>query len=436
MCRAPPFRQRGGPCGATQLACGDSVRTTRMRRLWSFSLLMSTQLCTQAGAQKPQASLDGEFQKAKQEARYSLTSRQQGSLAQLVHFTLEKPGFTEETERVCLEDLVRVADQLFTGMAPDSVLSSMWSTDDGVSPHEVASLRERLSESLSNSFEGEASCAQAGLDEEQQRVTLKRISSALTRACQLGNSANFKVMESAADQILRFLSPSVEYSNFMMALLMLLAAAGAFVLTDSLLSGLLLGRSLMGRTTVRAGRKRVPCQCRMCEGYVERGRSIGQGGFGQVYLCKVMDDVVDRRTRKRSSSGKAYVVKMIPVDLEHDLNVLQDALDEAKNLITLQHPHIVRYHDVFVHRDDEASKRLVDGDHSDDNSEGSNSSTAEDSRSAPAESGSRGGKRGVVRAVWNLLRTLTAMMLATGRPKASRKDSDESEPSGSRSVHV
>src|SRR3546814_16378568 len=42
---------------------------------------------------------------------------------------------------------------------------------------------------------------------------------------------------------------------------------------------------------------------------------------------------------------------MIPVDLEKNVNVLQDALDEAKLLIELRHPNIVEYSDVFIHRD-------------------------------------------------------------------------------------
>lgn len=35
----------------------------------------------------------------------------------------------------------------------------------------------------------------------------------------------------------------------------------------------------------------------------------------------------------------------------HPLIALRYFQDEAKNLISLQHPHIVKYHDVFVHRD-------------------------------------------------------------------------------------
>jgi hypothetical protein len=33
---------------------------------------------------------------------------------------------------------------------------------------------------------------------------------------------------------------------------------------------------------------------------------------------------------------------MIKADFEKDVTVLQDALDEAKNLLSLEHPHIVR----------------------------------------------------------------------------------------------
>jgi serine/threonine protein kinase len=44
------------------------------------------------------------------------------------------------------------------------------------------------------------------------------------------------------------------------------------------------------------------------------------------------------------------VLKMINVDLERDVNLLQDALTEAKHLIQLRHKHIVGIEDVFIHR--------------------------------------------------------------------------------------
>lgn len=45
------------------------------------------------------------------------------------------------------------------------------------------------------------------------------------------------------------------------------------------------------------------------------------------------------------------MAKLVPVDITHNLNDVQSALDEARTLLLLQHPHVVRFHDVFVHRD-------------------------------------------------------------------------------------
>ena len=50
-------------------------------------------------------------------------------------------------------------------------------------------------------------------------------------------------------------------------------------------------------------------------------------------------------------------MKMIRANFSYDVNVLQDALEEAKNLLSLRHQHIVKYLDVFVHRDNRALRR-------------------------------------------------------------------------------
>ena len=49
----------------------------------------------------------------------------------------------------------------------------------------------------------------------------------------------------------------------------------------------------------------------------------------------------------KGDKGKR-VLKMILVD---DMSAIQEALDEAKKLITLRHPNIVRYIDVFLHQE-------------------------------------------------------------------------------------
>jgi len=242
----------------------------------------------------------------------------------------------------------------------------------------------------------------------------RRVASALVRAASQGRSANFKVTESAADQLLRFLTPNsvqalVEAGGPCGSLVALLTGIALTALVSAVVADALIHR-LLGGTAHARHRKRDllsryllrrqqgggagdeddevggdsllagygDCACRLCSGDVHRGESIGKGGFGEVFLChlKGEKDVAGHGASAPSAAANGgsdsgegadlaatseeerdgrqrcrHVVKMIRADFERDVTVLQDALDEAKNLLSLEHDHIVRYTDVFVHRD-------------------------------------------------------------------------------------
>jgi len=253
-----------------------------------------------------------------------------------------------------------------------------------------------------------------GWDSAAQRRMARRVASALVRAASQGRSANFKVTESAADQLLRFLTPNsvqalVEAGGPCGSLVALLTGIALTALVSAVVADALIHR-LLGGTAHARHRKRDllsryllrrqqgggagdeddevggdsllagygDCACRLCSGDVHRGESIGKGGFGEVFLCHLKGgknvaghgasapsaaanggsdsgegaDLAATSEEERDGRQRCrHVVKMIRADFERDVTVLQDALDEAKNLLSLEHDHIVRYTDVFVHRD-------------------------------------------------------------------------------------
>ena len=56
---------------------------------------------------------------------------------------------------------------------------------------------------------------------------------------------------------------------------------------------------------------------------------IGEGAFGTVHRCRDVE------------KNESCVVKMIKVNIEFDVNELQEALDEAKHLISSSRTHRV-----------------------------------------------------------------------------------------------
>ena len=81
-------------------------------------------------------------------------------------------------------------------------------------------------------------------------------------------------------------------------------------------------------------------------GYVELADSTelsaGRGAFGKVFRC--------------SMQGEPCVMKQIPVQANSFQQVMR-TLDEARYLMRLTHPNIVKYHDVFGHQVERIKKK-------------------------------------------------------------------------------
>ena len=160
----------------------------------------------------------------------------------------------------------------------------MWSSDDGIARPEAEQLLTDLTRQLADTpltrmdTRESSACLVAGWAEEDQRIALRRMATALIRACLHGRTANFKVTESIADQIFRVFIGS-EHTNLGLIIVFALASAGLIVVADWLVLSRLLSPI--------SSSNRVPCQCRMCLETVVKGPVIGEGGFGQVFRCAV-----------------------------------------------------------------------------------------------------------------------------------------------------
>ena len=245
---------------------------------------------------------------------FSLSPGQHRSLASILELTQE--GGDDSEEGCDSITLVRDADQAFTREASEGDRGSMWSVDEGLDADGVAELRRRVATRLK--AEDGGACGDRG-GELRLRAAL-----ALANTCLVGRSANFKVEESVADQFLSLMGPYVYVG---VGSVLVLALGGALAFFDAFVVSRLLGPK---------GRKRVPCACPICEKKLELREKIGEGGFGSVWRC---------------GSPRGVVLKLVRVDLEHDVNTLKNVLDEARHLQELRHEHIVAYYDTFVHRD-------------------------------------------------------------------------------------
>eukprot|EP00753_Platysulcus_tardus_P004757 PLAT12668.1.p1 GENE.PLAT12668.1~~PLAT12668.1.p1 ORF type:complete len:452 (-),score=147.06 PLAT12668.1:31-1386(-) len=96
-----------------------------------------------------------------------------------------------------------------------------------------------------------------------------------------------------------------------------------------------LGGLFMWTLGVRPG-----CRCPLCMHDYRIRAPLGKGGFGSVFLAE------------HSSSERAVVLKMVAVE---DLNDANESQEEAKKLRLLQHKHIVRYKDDFLHSQQQLS---------------------------------------------------------------------------------
>ena len=61
------------------------------------------------------------------------------------------------------------------------------------------------------------------------------------------------------------------------------------------------------------------------------GPQLGKGGMGTVYRAQDLRD-----------GGRTCAVKMLRSELTHDVRVRRRFVDEAKSLLRLDHPNIVR----------------------------------------------------------------------------------------------
>ena len=109
----------------------------------------------------------------------------------------------------------------------------------------------------------------------------------------------------------------------------------------SYISGLafLIGSVIAGCRLYRrqqlALRSTEPCTCASCRGQYRIRKELGSGGYGRAHLVM--------------RQGKPYVLKVVGCDSINEANA---ALTEAACLQRLNHPHVVRFEDVFLHRHD------------------------------------------------------------------------------------
>lgn len=80
---------------------------------------------------------------------------------------------------------------------------------------------------------------------------------------------------------------------------------------------------------------------RLLNGRYRLGPPLGRGGMGEVY-----------RAEDLRNGGMPCAVKMLRAELTHDPRVRRRFFDEAKSLLRLDHPNIVRAFDFFCDGDD------------------------------------------------------------------------------------
>lgn len=343
-CRAAPSvlaPETAGPSAASDArvaqCCGRpcSIRRKRSRTVrsswrglypqpWKLLLVAALRVsCADDGTQQPAPV-----------PTYSLTEYQHSNLAQLVQYTMQigaghdsgqmfvvegaSPSEAEQEER-CLYDLAQMVDRIFTHYTPAEVRQKMWDSDLGISQTEADKILTQVQERIGQ-ISPRNSCK--GYVLSQQQEAANRMAYVLTRALQKGRSLNFQMHETLPDVMLAWFG---NYRTIGFSVLLMLAITGALLTAERYIF-----RKVFGP-------REVPCQCLLCLGDIVLQEQIGEGGFGEVFKCR--------------SGNELLVTKMIPVDLEKNVNVLQDALDEAKLLIELRHPNIVEYKDVFIHRD-------------------------------------------------------------------------------------
>ena len=100
-----------------------------------------------------------------------------------------------------------------------------------------------------------------------------------------------------------------------------------------LIGGLIAGCTVYKKQ--QSKRNLDPCTCAECRGLYQFRREIGTGGYGSANLVV--------------RQGRPYVLKKVGCDSINEANA---ALAEAACLQRLNHPNVVRFEDVFLHRHD------------------------------------------------------------------------------------
>eukprot|EP00808_Paulinella_micropora_P003782 g38010.t1 len=289
---------------------------------------------------------------------FTLSPALRQQLAEVINiaFDADHAEVEDSEHEQCLFEIVSLVDARFTATAPASLKQHLWTADTGCEKAESDRLSDSLRRQLLPSREPKAeqkveqqkiehhselppsrpvksielssmqSCAYLSDDEYSDLVA--RAITALTKACLPGRTA-FLTSNSVPDRVLSMIFPG-QWSTVGFVGILCIAAASTILSLCLALQRLLVWR------------KKVPCQCRLCKGFVEVLDRIGEGGYGDVYMCR-------QRSYRGTKSEKA-VIKIIEVDTQHNINDIQDAMDEAIHLVRLKHPNVVSYKDAFIHR--------------------------------------------------------------------------------------
>ncbi|GAB5367042.1 hypothetical protein AAMO2058_001196200 [Amorphochlora amoebiformis] len=254
---------------------------------------------------------------------HSLSPVLRRNLAEIVGLTIRFRGETLSDEYKCLLELAGKADAEFTKTASESALAAMWSTDDGIDENKMLEIFQKTvaNADMNESGQGKQPCHR--VSSVDKTLAFERLVLALAKSTMLGSSARFQGLQSSTDQLLLALFP--EYLVGWGLCFLIVCAMVGFTTT------------CYNLVTCRFTRKKMRFRSPIDKGMLVKGKELGAGGFGSVFLCQVKG----RKERR--------VVKMIQVDMD-DMSAVQEALEEAKKLISLRHPNIVQYIDVFLHR--------------------------------------------------------------------------------------
>ena len=243
--------------------------------------------------------------------QHSLTLYQRENLAELIaisHHDEDQDVFE------CVLELVRMVDVRFTRTAPRELRENICQVvvNDPRVDDVLKSLRRQLD--TSEIFEKTSACE--NVSERDFREMMRRAITVFGRVCLKGRSLSLVGERWSLYSVL-----------FSVTIAIVLGMALILFRTDKLFSD-----------SSKKRREKKKCNCAMCMKQIVVTERIGEGAFGTVHRCRDVE------------KNESCVVKMIKVNIEFDVNELQEALDEAKHLISLRHEHIVSYNDVFVHR--------------------------------------------------------------------------------------